>query len=147
MKLALLALLTAACAPAVVKHTAEHRRHVEASRLEPATPQPTRASRSHARKPLATVHPIRSHSWDVTAYCETGSKTASGVWPRRGMAATLSRRIPFGTRLRVPGIGLVTVTDRIGHGSDLDIYLGGSGCEQLARNFGRRHLTVVEVTA
>jgi 3D (Asp-Asp-Asp) domain-containing protein len=64
------------------------------------------------------------------------------------MAATLDRTIPFGTRLRVPGFGVVVVTDRIGHGSDLDLYLGSSpGCARAARAWGRRHLVVEELAA
>ena len=108
---------------------------------------PARASRSHVRRPLTQSHRTTSHRWSVTAYCATGNRTASGAWPRIGMAATLDRSIPFGTRLSVPGVGVVTVTDRIGHGSDLDLYLGtGTACENAARAWGRRRLTV-EVVA
>jgi 3D (Asp-Asp-Asp) domain-containing protein len=51
-------------------------------------------------------------------------------------------RWPFGTRLRVEHVGVVTVTDRIGWGSDLDLYM--TSCSE-ARQFGRRHLTVTVV--
>jgi 3D (Asp-Asp-Asp) domain-containing protein len=46
---------------------------------------------------------------------------------------------PFGTRLLVEGVGEVTVEDRIGWGSDLDLF-GPS--EAFCRQFGRRHLRV-----
>jgi 3D (Asp-Asp-Asp) domain-containing protein len=75
----------------------------------------------------------------VTAYCYTGHRTASGVWPREGMAA--GNRWPFGTRLDVESVGTVVVTDRIGHGSDLDLYM--PRCADAVR-FGRREL-IVEV--
>lgn len=90
---------------------------------------PTHASRS---RHLSVVDRL-----DVTAYCHTGNPTASGVWPREGMAA--GNRWPFGTVLRVPGWGQVTITDRIGMGSDLDLYMGS--CSK-ARRWGRKHLPV-----
>jgi 3D (Asp-Asp-Asp) domain-containing protein len=49
----------------------------------------------------------------------------------------------FGTRLRVPGIGVVVITDRIGYGSQLDLFFGSDPrCEQRAIQFGRRSLLV-----
>jgi 3D (Asp-Asp-Asp) domain-containing protein len=54
-------------------------------------------------------------------------------------------RWPVGTVLHVEDVGTVVIRDHIGSGSDLDIYLGRDGCEQRARQFGRRQLRV-EVT-
>jgi 3D (Asp-Asp-Asp) domain-containing protein len=48
-------------------------------------------------------------------------------------------RWPFGTRIRVQHVGVVTVTDRIGWGSQLDLFM--TSCHA-ARQFGRRHLHV-----
>lgn len=90
--------------------------------------------------PRASRSAHRTAPIDVTAYCWTGNRTASGPWPQRGMAA--SNDYPFGTRLRVPGVGLVTVTDHIGHGTQLDLYLGRAGCHKRATAFGRKHLRV-----
>ena len=74
---------------------------------------------------------------DTTCYTATGNRTASGLWPRVGMAA--SNRYPFGTRLRVERVGVVTVQDRIGHGSSLDLFFASrSACLR----FGRQHLRV-----
>lgn len=98
----------------------------------PAPPVPGRSATPHTSRSRRV--PARL---DVTAYCYTGHRTASGLWPREGMAA--GNRWPFGTRLRVEHIGVVTVTDRIGWGSDLDLYM--SSCAA-ARRFGRQHLTV-----
>lgn len=125
------------------------------------TVSPTRAARFHIRPPLPRVNtspssegtprpavhrrarPARSSGTllDVTAYCGTGNRTASGQWPQLGMAA--GNRWPFGTRLHIAGYGTVTVEDRIGWGSDVDLYFGsGPDCEQRASNFGRQHLRV-----
>ena len=50
-----------------------------------------------------------------------------------------SNRYPFGTRLRVESVGVVVVQDRIGHGSDLDLfYASRSACLR----FGRQQLQV-----
>jgi 3D (Asp-Asp-Asp) domain-containing protein len=78
----------------------------------------------------------------VTAYCATGSRDADGTWPQVGYAATLDRSIPFGTHLLVPGYGEVVVHDRIGHGSDLDLYMGDTGCAARADAWGRHYLHV-----
>lgn len=75
----------------------------------------------------------------VTTYCATGTTTASGTWPRTGDAATLDRGVPFGTVLWIDGNGTRTVTDRIGHGSDVDLYDGRPGCETRADRYGVQH--------
>lgn len=115
----------------------------------PATrPTPRSHTGSHTSD-VATAASITPSGWrrlgtlDVTAYCYTGSRTASGVWPARGQVATLAP-IPFGTHLRLRGLGIYEVTDRIGWGSDVDIYF--PSCVD-ARNFGRRHLTVWQEAA
>jgi len=48
-------------------------------------------------------------------------------------------RWPLGTRLRVEGIGVVVVQDRIGHGSQLDLFMTS---EAACRRFGRQRLAV-----
>ena len=103
---------------------------------------PERASRSRPTFPTPVLQPAPTGSrvtgtlLDVTAYCWTGSRTASGLWPEVGMAAG---PWPFGTRLRVEGVGVVTVEDRYGHSTQLDIFVGS--CAE-ARVFGRRSLRV-----
>lgn len=93
---------------------------------------------SRPRHPHLHRPPIRAVSLDVTAYCETGNRTASGVWPRYGMAA--SNLFSFGTRLRVPGWPVVvTVTDRIGAFSQLDLF--SPSCSGAVK-WGRRQLLV-----
>lgn len=116
----------------------------EARFLAAARPVVTPVSRSEPRSPAPSLPPAVSVSGDVlevTAYCWTGSRTASGVWPERGMAA--GNDWEFGTRLRVEGFGEVTITDRYGYGTQLDLFLGHyDGCEHDALVFGRRHLHV-----
>lgn len=102
------------------------------------------------RTPPGTVpHDLRETGWQrwltITAYCATGNRTASGAWPQLGDAATLDRTIPFGTRLLVAG-RLYVVRDRIGYGSDIDLYYGASPtCTAAADRWGRRQLLVREV--
>lgn len=112
-------------------------------------PAHARKSDSNRPQPAVTAAAIGPDGWrrlgtlDVTAYCYTGSRTASGVWPEPGQVATLTA-IPFGTRLRLAHLGTYTVTDRIGWGSDIDVYF--PSCAD-ARQFGRRHLTVWQEAA
>lgn len=122
-----------------------------------ATRQPITSTGINALPPSPTPSPVvsrasrsrsagRQVTLDITAYCWTGNRTASGAWPELGHAAVLDRSIPFGTRMEVPGIGVVTVTDRIGHSSGLDIYMGREGCQARAEQFGRQRLTVTLIT-
>lgn len=98
-------------------------------------PRPTHASRSRTAT-LPRSSP-RGSRLSVTCYVATGHRTASGSWPRPGMAA--GNRWPFGTRLRVEHIGVVTITDRIGWGSQLDLFMTSrAACVR----FGRHRLRV-----
>ena len=49
---------------------------------------------------------------NVSAYCHTGNKTASGVWPQVGMAA--ADHLPFGAKVTLPDGRILTITDRFG---------------------------------
>lgn len=108
-----------------------------------------RASRSRAVAGSARTSEQRKSAssdvslHDITMYCPTGNTTASGMWPRRGMVATISRSIPFGTRVRIEGLGTFVVEDRIGHGSEFDIFT--PSCSE-ANRFGRQHrrVTILE---
>lgn len=82
---------------------------------------------------------LRGPLHDITMYCPTGNTTASGKWPRRGMVATMSRSIPFGSRVLIDGLGEFVVEDRIGHGSEFDIFT--PSCSEADR-FGRQHRRV-----
>jgi 3D (Asp-Asp-Asp) domain-containing protein len=64
---------------------------------------------------------------------------ANGQAPYVGAAA--GNRWHFGTVLLVPGRGEVVVKDRIGYGSDLDLYM--SSCAE-AEAWGRRSLLVTQ---
>lgn len=55
------------------------------------------------------------------------------------MVATIRRDIPFGTVVTIDGLGKFTVEDRIGHGSEFDIFT--HSCAE-ANNFGRQHRAV-----
>lgn len=65
---------------------------------------------------------------NVSAYCETGNPTASGVMPRVGMCAVdkiNGEWVKFGTKIVLPDGRVLTVTDRFGDGRNnaLDIFL------------------------
>ncbi len=84
---------------------------------------------------LADVH----HHVDSTAYCLTG-RMANGHHTHERAAASNTLRL--GTKIRLVGRvtgpngrRLYTVTDRIGHGTSLDLWV--SSCDA-ARAFGRR---------
>lgn len=73
---------------------------------------------------------------DVTAYCDHG-QMASGKYVYSGAVA--NNKYPFGTKLEIKGYGKYIVEDRIGWGSELDIYM--PNCNK-AKQFGRKKLKV-----
>lgn len=65
---------------------------------------------------------------NCSAYCETGNPTASGVMPQVGHCAVdkiNGQWIPFGTIVRIKGLGTYRVTDRFGDGRNncVDLYM------------------------
>ena len=74
---------------------------------------------------------------NVSAYCHTGNRTASGVWPQVGMAA--ADHLPFGSKVTLPDGRILTITDRFGGGycDRLDIFMSS---EAECWEFGRRWL-------
>ena len=79
----------------------------------------------------------------VTAYSHSGSPTASGVWPKVGMAA--ADHLPFGTQVFLPDGTVVEITDRFGGGytDKLDLF---RDTEDECWKFGRRILRCKIVT-
>ena len=78
--------------------------------------------------------------WQVlncSAYCHSGNRTASGVWPQVGHAA--ADHLPFGSKVTLPDGRVLTITDRFGGGYDnrLDIFMNS---EQECWQFGRQFL-------
>lgn len=103
----------------------------------PTSSRPSpRAARTHSLPVSPRGRSFARHV-SATAYC-TGHTTASGRPVHEGVAATLDRSIPFGTKVSTP-MGVFTVWDRIGHSSDLDLFF--DSCAR-AREFGRRSWTV-----
>lgn len=80
-------------------------------------------------------------SMEVTAYCYTGHRTASGTWPKKGTVAADTSVLPFGTKVYIPGYGVGTVEDRGGaiKGNRLDVYLPS---ERDAIWWGRKNVDV-----
>lgn len=74
---------------------------------------------------------------NCSAYCHSGNRTASGVWPQVGHAA--ADHLPFGSKVTLPDGRVLTITDRFGGGytDRLDVFLGS---ESECWEFGRRWL-------
>ena len=78
----------------------------------------------------------------ATAYCHTGNPTASGVMPAVGQCAVdkiNGQWVPFGTIVRIKGLGTYKVTDRFGDSRNncLDIFME---TEQECLEWGRRYV-------
>ena len=79
---------------------------------------------------------------NVSAFCETGNPTASGVMPQVGHCAVDKidgQWVPFGTRIHTEDGWTLVVTDRFGGNYDnkLDIFMAS---EQECWQFGRQGL-------
>lgn len=75
-----------------------------------------------------------------TAYTHTGNNMANGEKPYEGAVAC--NLVPLGTKLYIEGYGYFVVKDRIGHGSQLDIFMD---TYDESIQFGRRTLKVYVV--
>lgn len=77
----------------------------------------------------------------ATAYTHTGNRTATGIWPYRGVVAVDPRVIPLGTRLYVEGYGYAVAQDTGGliKGKRIDLFMDSVG---EAIRWGRRPVTV-----
>jgi 3D (Asp-Asp-Asp) domain-containing protein len=119
-----------ASAPVAAAVTAPPTTPTTSQASERAAPAPSRGAPSGAGPRTVTS----------TAYCLDGT-TASGSPVRTGIAAM--NGVPLGTSVQVldgplAGTTLV-VADRIGHGSELDVWF--ADCEA-ARSYGRRAVRV-----
>lgn len=77
----------------------------------------------------------------ATAYTHTGNRTATGIWPYRGIVAVDPRVIPLGTKLYVEGYGYAVAQDTGGliKGNRIDVFLDS---KDEAIQWGRRQVTV-----
>jgi 3D (Asp-Asp-Asp) domain-containing protein len=84
----------------------------------------------------------------VTAYCgcakccgKAGQPTASGKMPVEGVTVAGPRRIPFGTRVYIEGVGERVVQDRLArkYDSRFDVYFQS---HQDALEFGKKTLKI-----
>lgn len=98
---------------------------------------------------LFTVALASAETFTVTAYCPCQKccgplaprRTASNVWPTQGVTIAAPRRIPFGTRLNIEGLGVRTVQDRLARRFDnrIDVFFASHAD---ALQFGKQTLTV-----
>lgn len=72
-------------------------------------------------------------------------KTASGKKPIEGITCAASRRFPFGTRLKIEGVGVRVVQDRLARRFDsrVDIFFND---HKKALVFGKQRLNVWVLT-
>ena len=112
----------------------------------PTTQPPAPVTQPPAPEPAPAPAPARAQSTgntmtvSATGYCGGGT-TASGESAHDGGVAM--NAAPLGSTWRVVGGGATyTVNDRIGHGSDFDIYFSSCGA---ANAFGRQTLTIEQV--
>ncbi|OIQ59324.1 cell wall-binding protein YocH precursor [Moorella thermoacetica] len=77
----------------------------------------------------------------ATAYTHTGNRTATGIWPYRGVVAVDPQVIPLGTRLYVEGYGYAVAQDTGGliKGNRIDLFMDSEG---EAIRWGRRPVIV-----
>lgn len=87
-------------------------------------------------------------TFEVTAYChcakccgKAGQPTASGKMPKTGITVAAPRSIPFGTRVKIEGVGIRIVQDRLAKRYDHRIDLFMSNHKQ-ALAWGKRKLRV-----
>ena len=93
---------------------------------------------------------LNEEKYTVTAYCSCEkccgkwskyNKTANGQTPKQGVTCAASRKIPFGTRLNIQGVGVRIVQDRLAKKYDnrIDIYFSNHND---ALKFGKKELKV-----
>lgn len=81
----------------------------------------------------------------ITAYTHTGNKTSTGVWPARGTCAVNPSKIPYGTRMYIPGYGYATAQDTgsFTRGRNaLDVFMESEG---ECRSWGRKYSVTVYI--
>ena len=73
---------------------------------------------------------------NISAYCETGNRTASGVWPTVGVTCAADH-LPYGTRVTLPDGRTWVVQDRFGGDftNKLDLFMA---TEKECWEWGRR---------
>lgn len=106
---------------------------------------PTKTTTTTTNTPPAPKNPEPSNmkylgALSSTAYTSTGNNMASGEKPYEGAVAC--NLVPLGTKIYIEGYGYFVVKDRIGHGSQLDIFMD---TYEEAIQFGRRTVKVYVV--
>ena len=99
--------------------------------------RPTAPAPATVTTPGPTSHDVGALH-DITMYCDHGIM-ADGHQTHFGVVATIRRDIPFGTTVVIKGLGTYVVEDRIGNGSEFDVWT--PACST-ANDFGRHRLRV-----
>ncbi|PRX41682.1 3D (Asp-Asp-Asp) domain-containing protein [Planifilum fimeticola] len=84
---------------------------------------------------------VKTMMAETTGYTHTGSRTATGTWPKRGTLAVDPRVIPLGTKIYIPGYGVGVAEDTGGavKGNVIDLFFE---TRNEAIRWGRRNVTV-----
>ncbi len=122
-------------------------KNITTAKISTTTPTktPTKAPiKAPIKKPTTTkpTEPVTSTkkylgALSSTAYISTGSNMANGELPYAGAVAC--NLVPLGTKIYIEGYGYFVVKDRIGSGSQLDIYMD---TYDEAIQYGRRTVNV-----
>lgn len=115
------------------------------SKISTKTPTQTPIKTTVPSAPVSNQQPDTTNmkylgALSSTAYTHTGHNMANGEKPYEGAVAC--NLVPLGTKLYIVGYGYYVVKDRIGHGSQLDIFM--DTYEECIK-FGRRTLKVYVV--
>lgn len=104
-------------------------------------PRPRVVAYSSRAYPAVAARAGETIKMVATAYTHTGNRTATGIWPYRGVVAVDPRVIPLGTRLYVEGYGYAVAQDTGGliKGNRIDVFMNS---EAEAIQWGRRPVTV-----
>lgn len=111
-------------------------------KISTKTPTKTPTNTTTTTKPTTPTIPVTSTmkylgALSSTAYTYTGHNMANGEKPYEGAVAC--NLVPIGTKLYIEGYGYYVVKDRIGHGSQLDIFME---TENECNQYGRRTIKV-----
>lgn len=104
-------------------------------------PEPRVVAYGSRAYPAVAARAGETLRFESTAYTHTGNRTATGIWPYRGIVAVDPRVIPLGTRMYVEGYGYAVAQDTGGliKGNIIDVFMD---TEEEAIQWGRRMVNI-----
>jgi len=91
----------------------EHKRElIEEKILSPSIPEIiARGTKQTVQRAGKSLDVKKTFLMKASAYTHTGSKTSTGVWPKKGIVAVDPKVIPLGSKLYIDGYGFATAQD------------------------------------